>query len=62
MTSRLSDGREVTLEELDRLHIEFLGMVSHEFRAPQASIMDSMTTLPNAPRAVEWSLYSTVCE
>ena len=33
------------LEELDRLRAEFLGMVSHELRAPLTSIMGSATTL-----------------
>ncbi len=33
------------LEELDRLRTEFLGMVSHELRAPLASIKGSATTL-----------------
>ena len=33
------------LEELDRLRAEFLGMVSHELRAPLTSIKGSATTL-----------------
>ena len=33
------------LEELERLRAEFLGMVSHELRAPLASIKGSATTL-----------------
>ena len=36
------------LEELDRLRAEFLGMVSHELRAPLASIKGSATTLLNS--------------
>ena len=41
------------LEELERLRIEFLGMVSHELRAPLASIKGCATTLLNAPRELE---------
>ena len=41
------------LEELERLRIEFLGMVSHELRAPLASIKGSTATLLNAPRALD---------
>ena len=33
------------LEELERLRAEFLGMVSHELRAPLTSIRGSVTTL-----------------
>ena len=33
------------LEELERLRAEFLGMVSHELRAPLASIKGSAATL-----------------
>ena len=40
-------------EELERLRIEFLGMVSHELRAPLTSIKGSTTTLLNAPRALD---------
>ena len=41
------------LEELKRLRVEFLGMVSHELRAPLTSIKGSTTTLLNAPRALD---------
>ena len=36
------------LEELDRLRAEFLGMVSHELRAPRTSIKGSAATVLNA--------------
>ena len=41
------------LEEMERLRAEFLGMVSHELRAPLTSIKGSTTTLLNAPRALD---------
>ncbi len=58
-TPILSEGDEVVsyvvtmqdmtpLEELDRLRAEVLGMVSHELRAPLASIRGSATTILDA--------------
>ena len=41
------------LEELERLRVEFLAMVSHELRAPLTSIKGSTTTLLHAPRALD---------
>ena len=41
------------LEELERLRVEFLGMVSHELRAPLTSIKGSTATLLNAPRVLD---------
>ena len=41
------------LEELDRLRAEFIGMVSHELRAPLTSIKGSTTTLLGTPRALD---------
>ena len=41
------------IEELERLRAEFLGMVSHELRAPLTSIKGSTTTLLGAPRALD---------
>ncbi len=41
------------LEELERLRIEFLGMVSHELRAPLASIKGSAAALLNASRPLD---------
>ena len=38
------------LDDLDRMRAEFLGMVSHELRAPLTSIKGSITTLLNAVR------------
>ena len=40
-------------EELERLRTEFLGMVSHELRAPLTSIKGSTTTVLNASRVVD---------
>ena len=58
-TPIISDGGEIEtfvvtlqdmtpLEELERLRAEFLGMVSHELRAPLTSIKGSVTTLLEA--------------
>ena len=41
------------LDEQERLRAEFLGMVSHELRAPLTSIKGSTTTLLNALRALD---------
>ena len=41
------------LEEQERLRAEFLGMVSHELRAPLTSIKGSTTTLLDAPRGLD---------
>ena len=41
------------LEEMERLRVEFLGMVSHELRAPLTSIKGSTATLLNAPRTLD---------
>ena len=41
------------LEELDRLRAEFLGMVSHELRAPLTSIKGSAATVLSAEPALE---------
>ena len=41
------------LQEMERLRAEFLGMVSHELRAPLTSIKGSTTTLLNASRALD---------
>jgi len=59
-----SDGGEVEsvvvtmqdlapLEELERLRAEFLGMVSHELRAPLTSIKGSTTALLNDTRVLD---------
>lgn len=63
-TPVLSEGGEVEsfvitlqdmtpLEELDRLRAEVLGMVSHELRAPLASIRGSATTILDAPAELD---------
>ena len=41
------------LEELQRLRVEFLGMVSHELRAPLTSIKGATRTLLNTARALD---------
>ena len=41
------------LEELERLRTEFVGMVSHELRAPLTSIKGSAATVLGASRALE---------
>ena len=60
---RSSDGEAVSvvvtmqdlgpLEDLERLRAEFLGMVSHELRAPLTSIKDSAATVLGAAPAVD---------
>ena len=40
-------------EELERLRVEFLGMVSHELRAPLTSIKGATATLLNPARALD---------
>ena len=61
--SRLGDGEMESvvvtmqdlapIEETERLRVEFLGMVSHELRAPLTSVKGATTTLLNAPRALD---------
>ena len=41
------------LQELERLRADFLGMVSHELRAPLTSIKGSAATVLSAPRTLE---------
>ena len=41
------------LQELERLRVEFLGMVSHELRAPLTSIKGSTTTLLGTSRVLD---------
>ena len=41
------------MEELERLRAEFLGMVSHELRAPLTWIKGSAATVLGAPRALD---------
>ncbi len=41
------------LKELERLRAEFLGMVSHELRAPLTSIKGSAATVLRAPRVLD---------
>ena len=41
------------LEELERLRVEFLGMVSHELRAPLAAIKGSAATVLGASRVLD---------
>ena len=43
----------VRLEELERLRVKFLGMVSHELRAPLTSIKGSTTTLLGTSRTID---------
>ena len=54
------------LEEMERLRAEFLGMVSHELRAPLTSIIGSAATAlrssPAMPRADIWQLLRIIDE
>ena len=47
-----------SLEDLERLRAEFLGMVSHELRAPLAAIKGSAATVRSRPLA-GWSIRAT---
>ena len=54
MTSIVATAQDITpLEEQERLRAEFLGMVSHELRAPLASIKGSAATARNASFALD---------
>ena len=54
ITSVVATAQDITpLEELERLRAEFLGMVSHELRAPLASIKGSAATARNASFALD---------